>query len=85
MKLELLLQVLGLKVLVCLLDCVLQVERLLVEHIVQLVEALPFHALFLLTVGEENLPAVLITSHLLQELRSVHLKHDRCIRTTDHC
>jgi hypothetical protein len=83
-KLELLLQVLGLKVLVCLLDCVLQVERLLVEHIVQLVEALPFHALFLLNVGEENLPAVLITSHLLQELRAVHLDDDPGIRPADH-
>ena len=55
------------------------------EHIVQLVEALSFHALFLLNVRQEDLPAVLIPSHLLQELRAVHLNHDSCIRTTDHC
>jgi hypothetical protein len=84
-KLKLLLQVLGLKVLVCLLDCILQVEGLLVEYIVQLVEALPFHALFMLNVGEENLPAVLITSHLFQELRAIHLNHDPRIRTADYC
>lgn len=55
------------------------------EHIVQLVEALPFHAFFLLNVRQEDLPAVLIASHLLQELRAIHLNHDPCIRTADHC
>ncbi len=49
-KRELLLQILGLEVLVRLLDCILEVQGLLVEHVVQLVEALPFHALFLLDV-----------------------------------
>lgn len=55
------------------------------EYIVQLVEALPFHALFLLYVRKEDLPAVLIPSHLLQELRAIHLNHDPCIGSADHC
>ena len=55
------------------------------EHIVELIKALSLHAFFLLYVRKEDLPAFLISSHLLQELRTIHLNHDPCIRATDHC